>query len=604
MTRINFHFITAAAGRQLKAWRSTGQERTETPPGLYGQLSLFTFCVFCLNVLALLYFYVVTGYGQLREAGENAPVEPLTAALFGGAGLTLFLAAVAAGSRRLRWLYILAGLAALFVAGEEANWGQRIFGFATPGFLATANYQGDANLHNTYLLGDAFGALSYIAPTLLYVATIAAFILRKYRLGALPLPSLWLAFFLALATNFDQALSLPEIIALDGRHLLLILGVFLGASLLARDKRLLTVVVAVITLSGAAFYLHGQFYQYSQVAYGEIAEYLLGLAAFLYSLQLLRDCGGEHWHNYGRRIKERIDRVGGRPAVANFRQPGRSWEYHSWRWAWPAACLSVALASIALVFFDRQLTAGLEREYRELTAGPPAIQTRLWRIYHTPGQLAYVKNATCPRISDKESSFFLHIVPIHHDDLPPAVRETGFQNLNFNYSHEVERFLSADGKCMVAIPLPDYPMAQISTGQYDFRWEQLWIARLDLDADYYRAAYQPIAAGQAGPPLSRSSFDLYRYNNALYYLKESCAPADTAARFFLHLIPEKPEDLPAARRAYGFANRDFDFNRRGHWFDGKCLAIVPLPDYPIAEIRTGQFTAADPLWESVLPAGN
>ena len=156
---------------------------------------------------------------------------------------------------------------------------------------------------------------------------------------------------------------------------------------------------------------------------------------------------------------------------------------------------------------------------------------------------------------------------------------------------------------MAVIELPDYPIAQIETGQHDFWETRLWTAHLDLDEPYYRAAYQPIAAGQAGPPLARAVFDLYRYNNALYYFRESCAPADTEARFFLHLIPANPEDLPAERRALGFVNRDFDFNRRGHWFDGKCLAVVELPDYPIAEIRTGQFTAGGTVWEVALPAG-
>ena len=173
---------------------------------------------------------------------------------------------------------------------------------------------------------------------------------------------------------------------------------------------------------------------------------------------------------------------------------------------------------------------------------------------------------------------------------------------------------------MAVAELPDYPIAQIYTGQLveepvpardsgdnagsGSPWRQLWAVRLDLDAAYYRAAYLPIAAGQAGPPLARSAFDLYRYNNALYYFKESCAPADTADRFLLHIFPIRVDDLPAERQPFRFSNLDFDFNRRGHWFDGKCMAVVPLPDYSIAEIRTGQFTASGPVWEVVLPAEN
>ena len=72
-------------------------------------------------------------------------------------------------------------------------------------------------------------------------------------------------------------------------------------------------------------------------------------------------------------------------------------------------------------------------------------------------------------------------------------------------------------------------------------------------------------------------------------MRETCAAADTAADFFLHIIPEDVADLPPERQAAGFANRDFAFAHRGAPFDGHCLAAVPLPDYPIKEIRTGQY---------------
>lgn len=30
--------------------------------------------------------------------------------------------------------------------------------------------------------------------------------------------------------------------------------------------------------------------------------------------------------------------------------------------------------------------------------------------------------------------------------------------------------------------------------------------------------------------------------------------------------------------------------------DGKCVAVVPLPAYPIASVRTGQYDATGQLW--------
>ena len=82
------------------------------------------------------------------------------------------------------------------------------------------------------------------------------------------------------------------------------------------------------------------------------------------------------------------------------------------------------------------------------------------------------------------------------------------------------------------------------------------------------------------------------------YVRERCEPADTEARFFLHVVPDRAEDLPEEGREVGFGNLDFDFFTRGALFDGKCAARVPLPDYPIAEIRTGQMGEGGELWRA------
>ena len=121
-----------------------------------------------------------------------------------------------------------------------------------------------------------------------------------------------------------------------------------------------------------------------------------------------------------------------------------------------------------------------------------------------------------------------------------------------------------------------------------------WVAQAKGD---YRRRYDAIATGQ---PAGRAYFDLYLQGDKLHYIREQCAPGDTAARFFLHLVPKNPDDLPAGGRQNGFDNRDFDFAGNGAAFDGKCLATVPLPDYPLAELKTGQFTKAGRIWETTL----
>ena len=48
------------------------------------------------------------------------------------------------------WLWLaLAALGSLYVAGEEASWGQHYFGWATPETWQAVNDQGETNLHNT-----------------------------------------------------------------------------------------------------------------------------------------------------------------------------------------------------------------------------------------------------------------------------------------------------------------------------------------------------------------------------------------------------------------------------------------------------------------------
>ena len=112
-------------------------------------------------------------------------------------------------------------------------------------------------------------------------------------------------------------------------------------------------------------------------------------------------------------------------------------------------------------------------------------------------------------------------------------------------------------------------------------------------------AYRAITDTQ---PLVRSNFNIYLTDNTLHYVRDTCRPNDIQARFFLHILPHDTNDLPQHRQQYGFGNLDFDFYQHGVRFDGKCLASVPLPDYPIARINTGQWIRGEgKLWEGEFP---
>ena len=198
-------------------------------------------------------------------------------------------------------------------------------------------------------------------------------------------------------------------------------------------------------------------------------------------------------------------------------------------------------------------------------------------------ELRYVREDCAPE--DTEPRFFLHIVPRAAAERPAPSPEQGSDNRVFSFAEVGGR--RAQGQCAAQIPLPDYPIAALRTGQYIPDQGDLWSTELIVPAnpDKLRADYAALSAAE---PVTRDYFDLYVPDNRLIYLRENCAAADTAADFFLHIIPEDAADLPADRRPAGFAHAGFAFARQGGRFDGKCLATVALPDYPIAALRTGQ----------------
>ena len=201
-------------------------------------------------------------------------------------------------------------------------------------------------------------------------------------------------------------------------------------------------------------------------------------------------------------------------------------------------------------------------------------------------RLLYAKANCAP--SEYETAITLHLYPENLADLPFYLWPGGLDNRDFSL---VDYGGRPGGDCVAIVPLPDYPIAAIRTGQAN-RWEVNLYP--PTEPDYLRATYAAISARE---PAARAAFDLYLQDNRLIYLRESCAAADTAAGFFLHILPAEVADLPAERREAGFANWDFAFDRRGGSFDGKCLAVISLPHYPIKTLRTGQYVSGQgELW--------
>ena len=201
-----------------------------------------------------------------------------------------------------------------------------------------------------------------------------------------------------------------------------------------------------------------------------------------------------------------------------------------------------------------------------------------FELYRQERTLIYYREG-CQR-RDTRPRFFLHIVPENVEDLAAERQEFGFENWGFNFSAQGIHF---DGQCLATVELPEYAIAELRTGQKGY-WE--FRGNPPVAPGFLREW----AANLAGVAADfRGEFDLYWRDGELIYRRESCAAADTAAGFFLHITPVDGADLAAERREYGFEGRDFEFGRWGGDVDGSCLAVVPLPGYAVAGLRTGQY---------------
>ena len=107
---------------------------------------------------------------------------------------------------------------------------------------------------------------------------------------------------------------------------------------------------------------------------------------------------------------------------------------------------------------------------------------------------------------------------------------------------------------------------------------------------------------ESAEPDIRSDFNVYYEDGLLLYTGDECSDEDRESAFFLHVFPANEDDLPADRRRYAFDNLDFHFGKRV--LDAlvedvlassptRCAAVVELPGYEVARIRTGQSG----LWE-------
>ncbi len=253
---------------------------------------------------------------------------------------------------------------------------------------------------------------------------------------------------------------------------------------------------------------------------------------------------------------------------------------------------------------DAATVAAYRAMVRAVTGGPPGGRAG-FALYLESRTLTWVKAACGP--ADLRGFFSVRVFPVDVADLPRRRRQWGFEGRYFDFSRYGVR---VDGRCVLRLPLPAYPLRAIEASQVPpSGGTDLWRVAIPPSppaasaTDLVRTAYR---AAVAGPPVARSHFALYLAGTTLTYLRVPCRRADTVPGFFLHIMPWDRAVLAAARRTRGFEVLDFAFWRNSRrtpqvdqaaFFAGTCLASIRLPAYRIAGLRTGQGRGAEPVWE-------
>ena len=259
------------------------------------------------------------------------------------------------------------------------------------------------------------------------------------------------------------------------------------------------------------------------------------------------------------------------------------------------------LAALDLSLVD-EATADLYRQrYQSAVAAEPVIRSD-FEVYLQGRTLSWVKEECRPETWAWGVELALYPAEPHR--LPPHRQKPGFIA---DHRHPLVRF---DGRCFAQTTLPDYALTRFrtsierfdaETGEQTGTWVEHYYPGLPDDLD----ALSRLRDSRPDPPAAGARWEVYHDGppggGRLLYAKAGCTANHREAWFFLHLTPANPGDLPGGRRGYGYANLDFQFDWRGVVLDEECIAIVPLPDYPIAAVATGQYTDAGRLWETAWP---
>jgi len=264
------------------------------------------------------------------------------------------------------------------------------------------------------------------------------------------------------------------------------------------------------------------------------------------------------------------------------------------RGRWPrAGAYALTGAAVAVTVVSMVRIHPLQNDYFNFLADRTTPE-RLNASYHMNDWQMSVLSLLRDIVRDHPSGalfFSSNSVRQHRVILPADERERIVETRDFRSGDRNFYELHLGGACSSPAPPAPVPRAgRIYASTLDCLVDPVaWFGRLRREA---------LASGE---PLVRSAYDIHRDGRILTYVRDGCPLDDVerdGPRFFLHVIPVDAGDIHPWHRAYGFDNVDFFLRHGLARIDGNCVAVVRLPDYPIAAVRTGQFTDDGVLWEA------
>ena len=229
-------------------------------------------------------------------------------------------------------------------------------------------------------------------------------------------------------------------------------------------------------------------------------------------------------------------------------------------------------------------------DWGDTPPGTPTIRS-FFEVWSREDALLYHREPCSP--ADAQARFFLSVEASPPDE-PGAAAQPRPVNLDFDFA---EYGIVEDGRCLAVRPLRTEGVTAFETGQWGGATP--WRARGLLDRSRHEAALRSLARGERREPDVRGDFDLWFEDSEALFHRARCSASDVEARFFFHFYPDERTALPTERREHGFLNLDFDFADFGFRVDGRCLAVVPLPESGGGRVRAGQFLpGGERLWSA------